>query len=206
MSIVESFAPVSVRSFLVPKAGGATPGLCAPLRELYENFNGGYFWGGALLVRPAHRVADAPLGVAAWNDPPLWKGEYDSACNEMTFFAEDAFGVQFGVDKGEVVQFDPETARAVTVAGTLDGWCHELLRDPEYYTGFPVLAAWEQKHHPLPVGYRLVPKTLFMLGGEFHSDNMICKSEVEGMRIRSGYWKATKDLPDGTKIEFKVGD
>ena len=73
-----------------------------------------------------------------------------------------------------------------------------------YYTGAPVLEAWEKKHAEIPVGYRIMPRQLFMLGGEFHSDNMISKPDDQGMRIRAEFWQLTKDVPDGQKIIFKI--
>jgi hypothetical protein len=177
---------------------------CPPLEALYEDFNGGYFWNRALLVRPVQGEENAPLALLEWNNPELWRNMYESRCQGVMFFAEDAFGMQFGIQGDRVVQFDPETGTIADVAGTLDEWCHLLLQNPEYYTGAPVLAAWERKNSPIQIGHRLVPKQLFMLGGEFHSNNMVCMKDLEGLRVRAQFWKMTKDLPDGQKIVFKI--
>jgi hypothetical protein len=104
------------------------------------------------------------------------------------------------------VQFDPETAAVADCAGTLIDWASLLVGDPGYFTGAPVLAAWEEERAPIPVGHRLVPRQLFMLGGAFHSDNMLCKPDMEGLRVRAQLWRMTKDIPDGQKIVFKVDE
>ena len=124
----------------------------------------------------------------------------------MIFFAEDAFGTQFGVLGEGVVQFDPETATFAEEFATIDAWAAAVSQDPAYYTAAPVLQAWEEEHSQIPTGYRLVPKQLFMFGGEFHSDNMLCKSDVEGLRLRAELWKSTRDIPDGQTIVFKRYD
>ena len=177
---------------------------CRPLEKLYEDFNGGYFWKRALLVRPLQREEGAPRTILEWNNPELWKTMYEGTCEELTFFAEDAFGMQFGIRGDCVVQFDPETGFITDVARTLDEWCELLVHDPEYHTGSPVLAAWERENSPIQIGHRLIPKQLFMLGGDFHSNNMVSKPDLDGLRIRAEFWKMTKSLPDGQKIIFKI--
>jgi hypothetical protein len=172
--------------------------------ELFTSFNGGYFWDRALLVRPLIAARNAPRAVEEWNAPELWKERYRGSCSEITFFAEDAFGGQFGVRGDRVVQFDPETARVTEMAVDMDAWVALLIDDPAYYTGAPVLKAWEKKHLEIPVGHRIIPRQLFTLGGEFHSDNMISKPDDVGMRIRAEFWQLIKDVSDGQKVVFKV--
>ena len=62
-------------SHLVPHASAVFPGYdsghdhlesVSAIARLYRNFNGGYFWGRALLVRPLHAVNGAPLAVSGW--------------------------------------------------------------------------------------------------------------------------------------------
>jgi hypothetical protein len=197
--------PYCSNQFVLKHPIGAPQGLNGPLLEgLYVGgFNGGYFWNRALLVRPAVGT-NSVLSVDAWNEPELWKDLYDAECANTVFFAEDAFGVQFGVRRGRIVQFDPETAAMNDCAASLDEWVSLLIADPAYFTGAPVLAAWESQHAELRAGWRLLPRQLFMLGGEFHSANMVPKLDVEGMQIRAQFWKVTRDLPEGESIVFSV--
>jgi len=190
--------------FDIASAVAPDPSLPAPLQTLYDGFNGGFYWQRALLIRPLHKTEGAPLPVTEWNDTALWKREYGDICEDVFFFADDVFGGQFGLQDNRVVQFDPETAGLEEVAKTLDGWCKEILRDPEFYTGFPVLHAWEQEKGQIPAGFRLIPKQPFMLGGDFDASNMVSKPDVEGMKIRAQLWTLTKDLPDGQTIVFRV--
>ena len=203
-TIEQHLTPFISRLFPVPKADVSMFDQGSYLQSAYQGFNGGYFWNRALLIRPAYQVAGAPLTISDWNDPVLWKNKFDDICNNVTFFAEDAFGMQFGINGERIVQFDPETATFADIGEHIHDWCRELVRDSDFYTGAPVLAAWERKNHPIGVGYRLIPKQLFMLGGEFHSDNMICKLDLDGMIARAQFWKMTKDLPDGEKIVFRI--
>jgi hypothetical protein len=93
--------------------------LGSPLAELYNNFNGGYFWGRALLIRPVEWAESEPLTVSCWNRPDLWKDGYADVVANCTFFAEDVFGVQFGVLASDIVQFDPETATLTLLARSI---------------------------------------------------------------------------------------
>jgi hypothetical protein len=206
MHFINKYLGAFTYSRFQPDANVADLSLYSLLDSLYCGFNGGYYWGGALLIRPTQRGVETPLTVAEWNDEATWKIYYDGICQEVTFFAEDAFGVQFGVIRERIVQFDPETAAFIDVAGTLEEWCQVLVRDPSFYTGDTVLAAWERKNRRIKIGQRLIPKQPFVLGGEFHSDNMVCKSDVEGMRIRAQLWRLIRDLPDGQKIIFQIED
>ncbi len=178
----------------------------SPLHLIYNDFNGGYFWGSALLIRPYWPVEFAPLSVAEWNHEALWKGRYGEICRDIIFFAEDVFGCPFGLSMDGVVHFDPETAVVKIVAGTFDGWCREICSNTQFYTGYPVLAGWESKHGKLLNGKRLIPRQLFMLGGEYHSDNMTCMTDLHGMLVRAELWHAIKDLPDGTSIVLEETD
>ncbi len=123
----------------------------------------------------------------------------------VTCFAEDVFGSQFGLcADGSIARFDPETGTLSTVASSPDAWVSALEADAAYETGFPVLEAWEQKHGTLRVGFRLLPKQPFFLGGEYSIENLVAKPDVEAMCVRAELWAATKDLPDGATIELKA--
>ena len=78
MAIVEQqLAPFASRLFAVWEASGSNSNLCPTLQRLYDGFNGGFFWGRALLIRPTHRTDGTPLTTTEWNDESLWKGQYE---------------------------------------------------------------------------------------------------------------------------------
>jgi hypothetical protein len=181
-----------------PSASGDRVG-CPELESFYREYNGGYYWNRALLIRPKARMPHL-ASIAEWNEPGLWRNLYDDACGGAVFFAEDAFGLQFGIQANSIVQFDPETASISAMAPSLDEWISSLVKDAAYLTGAPVLAAWEKVNTPIAVGYRLIPKQPFMLGGEFNAQNMIAKPDLEGMMIRAQLWSEIRNLPDGQRI------
>lgn len=159
MNIVDQFlGSFCSRRFSVPDIKEPAKGVSDSFHAIYDTFNGGLFWDGALLIRPLWAVGDAPLAIADWNQEILWKGRYGSTCRDITFFAEDTFGCQFGLSSDGIVHFDPEIGTAKVISTTFEGWCGELCRDPEFYTGYPVLAAWERKHGKLAAKSRLIPK------------------------------------------------
>src|SRR5688572_29929920 len=182
----------------------AEPEPPSELQALYHEFNGGLLWNGGLLIRSWAALDGFPLSVAAWNEETLWKHEFNGMLSGTTFFAEDTFGIQFGLRGTDIVQFDPETAQVDRVAETIEEWWAVVARDPEFLTGFRLLEAWQKVNGPLPLGFRLIPKQLFMLGGEFSPSNLVAKPDIEGMRIRGQLWRLTKDLPEGTTIKFNV--
>src|SRR5262245_13835419 len=102
--------PFVFRRFDLSAGQGPEHSTTLALSPVYSRFNGGLFWGGALLIRPAVPACDAPRTIAEWNDEALWKNLYENSCRDVTFFAEDAFGIQFGIRDSTIVQFDPETA------------------------------------------------------------------------------------------------
>lgn len=207
MSIVDQFfGSFCSRRFSVPDIKAPAKGVSDSFHAIYDTFNGGLFWDGALLIRPLWAVGDAPLAIADWNQEILWKGRYGSTCRDITFFAEDTFGCQFGLSSDGIVHFDPEIGTAKVISTTFEGWCGELCRDPEFYTGYPVLAAWERKHGKLAAKSRLIPKLFFVFGGEYESDNMICKPDLTCMLIRAELWEMIRDVPDGASIRLQVID
>ena len=78
------------------------------------------------------------------------------------------------------------------------------MDDYEYVTGFPFSHDWQMKHGELKPKHRLVPGTLFVCGGEFDIDNLLEMESVKGMKFRADLAKQIRDLPDGTKIKFKI--
>ena len=60
------------------------------------------------------------------------------------------------------------------------------------------------KNGPLLEGLRLIPKTPFILGGEYNVENLFAFDAVKGMRYRADIWKQIRNLPDGASVQLKV--
>jgi len=166
--------------------------------------NGFYVFESALHVYPSEPAAMGTMTAQMWNDPNLWRSGYGSMAEEMFFFAEDVFGGQFAMRNGEVLTLDPETGATETLASSLAEWAECVLDDFEFLTGYPLAHAWQERHGPLAVNERLVPKQLFVLGGEYSVDNLYALDAVEGMRLRADVAMQLADLPDGTSVTLKI--
>jgi hypothetical protein len=167
--------------------------------------NGFYAFDRALHVFPAASQGDE-IGVIEWNEPALWRDAYEGAADGPVYFAEDLFGVQFGLREGAVVRFDPETGESEVIAANLEAWASLVLGDPDYWTGAPVARAWQAEHGPLVPGRRLLPATPFVLGGGYELANFAAIHVVEGMRFRGNVAAQLRELPDGAEVVLKVVD
>jgi hypothetical protein len=167
--------------------------------------NGFFAFESALHVFPAGR-ATAGYDLADWNDEGAWRQHYGSLAQGLLFFAEDVFGVQFALNGGQVCRFDPETARAMVVSGTVEEWAQHVLANIEVETGYPLAHSWQTVHGSLRPTERLVPKTPFALGGEFTLDNLRAVDAVHGMRFRGDIARQLHSLPPGAQVQFRVVD
>ena len=163
--------------------------------------NGFYAFESALLVRG---VGDGPGSLASWNRPDLWRSAYEGLDAGLTFFAEDIFGAQFALDGTRVVSFDPETGERDPFADSLEAWASRVLADYSMLTGYPLAHDWQMAHGPLALGFRLVPRIPFVLGGEFTVANLVPMRDDKAMRARAGVAVQIKGLPDGTQVEIEI--
>ncbi|WP_248918438.1 SMI1/KNR4 family protein [Pseudomonas entomophila] len=196
--------PVMASLPFLSKAG---EGRGAELEALLKHKNGFYAFAGALHVLPAsHRHVETGVTLEAWNSPALWRSGYGLNGNDIVFFAEDLFGIQFCLYGNEVLSFDPETAKFSFFADSLEEWASKILADYDYVTGYSLGHAWQTKNGALEQGYRLLPKVPFVLGGKFEADNLYACDATEGMKMRGELAQKIKDLPDGAELKLQVGD
>lgn len=173
------------------------------LVKLLREKNGFYAFESALHVLPSN-CSTTLMNIEKWNEHELWRNEYGVVTKGYVFFAEDLFGVQFGLRDGRIYRFDPETGETEEVASSLDEWAGKILDNYDYETGYPLAHEWQERNGPLPSGERLLPKIPFVLGGEYKVDNLYALDMVEGMRHRADMWKQIKDLPEGAQVRLKV--
>ena len=175
------------------------------LLELLRRKNGFYAFESALHIFPAQPVGKE-IGLAAWNSTELWVHEYHGMADGCLFFAEDIFGSQFCIKENGIYSFDPETARCEFLASDLEGWARVIFDDYEVLTGYPLAHAWQTVNGALIAGVRLVPKTPFVAGGAFATENLYALESVKAMRFRANLAVQIRDLPDGAKIKWKLTD
>lgn len=198
-----SSASIAESSSLVRFARGvfSTP-LGRELAELLAQRNGFYAFESALLVRPLDSCGN-PLGLAQWNDESLWRHTFGMDFSDVLFFAEDIFGIQFCINRGEISSFDPETGEFQPIAATLRGWAGWIVDDYRVRTGWPLAREWQLQYGAIEPGQRLLPKKPFVLGGEFTLGNLYKLNDVEGMLFRASIAVQLRDCPDGSTVTLQ---
>ncbi len=142
--------------------------LGAELYELLSRRNGFYAFESALHVLPSGQ-ADDVLDLATWNSESTWRREFGDLAKGCLFFAEDAFGFQFCLARGQVCTFDSETGQVTPMARSMEEWFAQLLFEFRYLVGQPVAHEWQVANGPLAPGHRLAPSTPFVLGGDIEN-------------------------------------
>jgi len=143
------------------------------------------------------------MNLEAWNSRDLWTHEYGGLAEGLFFFAEDAFGNQFCLREEGVCSFDAETGETESLGRSVEDWAHRVLAEYELLTGFPLFHDWQVEHGRVPSGSRLVPIVPFVLGGEYSLPNLRVADAVSAMRSCGNLARQIRDLPDGTRVEFK---
>lgn len=176
--------------------------------ELLELKNGFFAFESALHVFPVGDVDFMSAGYDfwRWNSPELWRDHFSNLPASLLFFAEDVFGCQWGLTENEIIKFDPETGTMEKAANTMEEWAQIILSDYRVETGWPLAHEWHQRNGPLAPNHRLVPITLFCLGGQFILDNFYSIDAVEGMNFRADIARQLKDLPYGTQVRIVISD
>lgn len=143
--------------------------------------------------------------LGAWNDDATWKYTYGDLTNDLLCFAQDLFGVQFAIEGGRRVStFDPETGELRTIGESLDDWAEWLLTKPDQRGTRSFATRWQDEHGPLGHDDRLLPRTLFVLGGEYTDDNLVVCDAVTAMRVRGPIARQIHGLPDGATISLRT--
>ncbi len=179
-------------------------GIDEKLRELLQFKNGFFAFESSLHVFPIGDSQDV-MTLERWNDCATWKTEYGFLISgNLCFFAQDAFGNQFGIDRKGVYLFHSETGELEPMADSIEGWSEKILEDWRGFTGYGLAHEWQVKNRPLQEGERLIPKMPFVVGGKYEVDNLYAGSILDAMRFRGSLAQQIAHLPDGTKIRIKV--
>ncbi|MCT9846125.1 hypothetical protein N7563_18860 [Leclercia adecarboxylata ATCC 23216 = NBRC 102595] len=98
------------------------------------------------------------------------------------------------------------TKNASILKKLFNEWCKKILEYYQVLTGYPLANAWQKKHGPIPVGYRLVPKMPFVAGGEYEPDNLYLEKSTVAMKARANIALQIRDVPDGSNIQLRLID
>lgn len=205
LSIASDSIALPVSLTPLPSDGNGSELRRAELLAMLSMRNGFYAFESALHVLPssAQRTQDAFLNIQIWNQTTLWRDRYLHEGDDLLFFAEDIFGGQFAIKGEHIVSFEPESGEVEVIAKSIDDWAAQLLLNYRELTGQPLARAWQEVHGAIPLGRRLLPKVPFILGGQYHQENLVAVDAIEGMRYRGELWQQLRDLPDGAQVVLK---
>ncbi|MDB5584212.1 MAG: hypothetical protein JWR80_9388 [Bradyrhizobium sp.] len=175
----------------------------ASIGEVLAAKNGFFCFESALRVFPSASV-DSSCGLAEWNSPGLWKADYRGIADNIFCFAEEILGRQFVIHEDKIAVFEPETAELEIIASSLEEWASKILLDYRQMTGHVFAHAWQSVHGPLHPRHRLMARTPFVLGGAFSIENFAALDSVQMMKSLGNLAFQLRDLPDGTKVQFRI--
>ncbi|TGM52879.1 SMI1/KNR4 family protein [Leptospira adleri] len=185
----------------------STPYVPKEILNILRMKNGFFAFESALHLFHLNDPFIADYNILWWNLPNTWKIKYQNNQIQNSFcFAQDTFGNQFCTLDEAVYLFDAETAEFEFIADSIENWTNVILDDYEYLTGHTLIHEWQQNNGEIPLGYRLVPKTPFCLGGDYSVANLQAVESVKAMCWRAGIYNQIKNLPEGSKITFSVID
>ena len=177
--------------------------MAGELIDLLRARNGFFAFGAALHVFPCEST-DFSRGLVEWNEPGLWKHEYQSFVDPGLCFAEDIFGNQFSIKDGSVHHFEVETGALTSIASSLEEWAALILSDDQLWTGWPVAQRWAEHDGPVRLHKRLHPATPFVCGGSYEVDNLRPIDAAEMMAKWGSFARQIHGLPDGAQIKIAV--
>jgi hypothetical protein len=175
----------------------------ASLCEVLAQKNGFFCFESALRLFPSFTV-EPSWGISEWNSPSLWKADYQGIADNIFCFAEEILGRQFVVHDEKIAVFEPETGELEIIASSLEEWASKMLLDYRQMAGHPFAHEWQSIHGPLHSRHRLMAKRPFVLGGAYSIENFAALDSVQIMKCLGNLASQLRDLPDGTKVEFKI--
>ena len=207
MTSIQKLLNVSSESICGKPYSKVWPDYCNDLKFLFENKNGFFAFEQSLHVFPTVE-SNSSYDIEDWNSHDLWKKEYTDLTDDLYFFAEDIFGVQFCFNKNDskIYTFNPETGLIEFLANNLEEWARLILGDYNYLTGCKIAHEWQEKNGKFKNKTRLIPNKLFVFGGEYSIDNLSEKDAIFGMKARGQILQKIKNMPDGTNVQFKLID
>lgn len=183
---------------------GLDDGPLADLGKMLTKLNGFYAFNSGIHI---FHVGDSErcTDLLTWNDEATWKQLYQGLADDLFCFGQDIFGMQFAVrNNTNIVVWNPETCEDEESFDSLEDWAAWLLEDPNVNGAAGFAKEYQDAKGGLEMNQRLVPLTLFMLGGAYDQDNLVPRDAVEGMKIRGPLAVKLRDLPDGTTIKLEV--
>jgi hypothetical protein len=178
--------------------------LVQSLNDFLMKANGLVAFESSLVVRPGTHSEDIEY-IQHWNKPTLWKYMYkDAQLTDIIFFAEDAFGNQYGIHQNHICFFNLETGCIDYFCDTLEEWAKILFEDYPLYTGYGIMHQWQVRYGKIAYKHRLCPKHPIILGGKMDINNFQSSFLIENIDFLSSIAVQIKDIPDGSQIKIRI--
>src|SRR4051812_41809635 len=160
--------------------------------------------GGTAWLNGAIRVfgevdGDLP-SIASWNEQARWVGEYGELAGGLTYFAEDAFGNQFGWSGSQIERLAAESGQRTPVGGNPREWWEQINRDPDQWAVAWLHDEWVEERGPVGLNRHLAPKIPFVLGSDATIDGLFVVDRWEDMSFKASLATQLRDAPPGAKV------
>jgi hypothetical protein len=190
---------LELRSALQSQLGASVP---EPLIEFWSEVGSGFFGDRELYVFGL----DEPKGnLVAWNGLKHWRDIFPSpADGGPVFFAETCMGVQIGYrwEAGRPigVLFDLDAFDMFGATGSFEGFLARDLASRDALPDVSILGPIKKALGGLEEGQHYSPLVSPRIGGSSSPDNYQVEDRLVHLVTSLAMWKATKDLPPGTRI------
>lgn len=121
-----------------------------------RRWNGCYALGGALHVFGA-REAPPNQSLDVWNRADGWRQGFGPILDGVWFFAENAFGDQFGYRQKKVVRLRIFEGRLEPIATSFAEWLALVSTEPARFLATELFEQCVRRHGPLPFGGHFAP-------------------------------------------------
>lgn len=124
--------------------------------RLLQRWNGCYALGGALHLFGACEVPPNQ-SLDAWNRADGWRQGFGPILEGVWFFAENAFGDQFGYRHKKVVRLRVFEGRLEPIAASFSEWLGLVVTEPARFLATELFEQCVRAHGPLPFGGHFAP-------------------------------------------------
>ena len=146
---------------------------------------------------------DHPLSIVKWNELS-WKNQYNSDIRDSFFFAADIFGHQFGIYNHKIYKFLPESGEIEEHSESMNDWAHKIATDYDFETGWSLARDWQKSNrYILAITERLIPRTPFIMGGEYEVDNLVSMDFEKAMNNYGNMYSQIKHAKVGERFVLR---
>lgn len=148
-----------------------------------QRWNGAYAFDGALHILGA-RTEPPNQSLDAWNRPDGWRQSFGLLVEPCWFFAETAFGDQFGYRDGKVVRLRVYEARVEPMASSFAEWVEQVVLDPQRWLSLDVFEGAVRRLGPLPFGGHFGPPPTWTQGSNLRADQLDVMPSRDNLELR----------------------